>query len=157
MKDLETIVRTHPFFQGMKAAHLALVSKGARELHFEKGEVIFNQGEPANQFYLIQHGIVALEAHEPCSCASLVQVLGKGDVLGWSWLFQPFNWNLRARAIEPVSVISLDAAHLLACAEENREFGYELMKRVVQVLIHRLQAARHRLIEAETADAVGVA
>lgn len=152
MKDFETIVRTHPFFHGMKASHLALLSKGAMELRFGKDQVIFTQGEPANRFFLIQEGIVALEAHEPCGCTSLVQVLGAGDVVGWSWLFQPFTWNLSARAIEPVTVIALDGAHLLACAEESHEFGYELMKRVSQVLIHRLQATRHRLLEAESAE-----
>lgn len=154
MKDLEKIVCCHPFFHGLKASHLALLTRGATELRFDKDQVLFTQGQPANRFYLIQEGIVALEAHDPCGCTALVQVLGSGEVIGWSWLFQPFTWNLTARAIEPVRVIALDGAHLLACAEENHDFGYELMKRVAQVLIHRLQATRHRLVEAESAEIV---
>lgn len=152
MKDVEAIVRTHPFFQGMKASHLALISKGAAELRFERDQTLFTQGQPANRFFLIQEGIVALEAHEPGGCTSLVQVVGAGDVIGWSWLFQPFTWNLTGRALEPVKAVALDGANLLACAEENHDFGFELMKRVAQVLIHRLQATRHRLIEAEAAQ-----
>jgi CRP/FNR family transcriptional regulator, cyclic AMP receptor protein len=156
MKDLETTVRIHPFFQGMKASHLALLCKGATEMRFDKNAVLFNQGQPANRFFLIEQGTVALEAHDPCGCASFVQVLGKGEAFGWSWLFQPFTWNLTARANEPVTAIAFDGAHLLACAEENHEFGYDLMKRVSQVLIHRLQATRNRLIEAEKAELVPV-
>jgi len=75
-----------------------------------------------------------------------IQDLGPGDVLGWSWLFPPFVWHLQARALEPTGAVVLDGAHLLIAAERNGNFGYELMKRVAQVLIHRLQATRKQLL-----------
>lgn len=67
--------------------------------------------------------------------------------MGWSWLFPPFVWHLQARALEPVKTIALSGAHLLTTAEGDREFGYELMKRVAHVVIQRLQVARKQLIE----------
>jgi hypothetical protein len=76
-------------------------------------------------------------------------------VLGWSWLFSPFVWHLQGRAIEPTIAVVLDGGHLLVVAERNHEFGYELMKRVSQVVIHRLQAARRQLLSAQVEAAVG--
>ena len=77
-----------------------------------------------------------------------------GDVLGWSWLFPPFSWNFQARAIEPTSAIVLSGAHLLVTAEGNHDFGYELMKRVAQVVIHRLQATRKQLLAIQVESAL---
>jgi len=75
-----------------------------------------------------------------------IDTIGMGELLGWSWLFPPFVWHFQARAVEPTEAIALDGAQLLIAAERGHNFGYELMKRVAQVVIHRLQAARGRLL-----------
>jgi CRP-like cAMP-binding protein len=138
----------------MKPEQLAVLAEGAQEVSFKPGQVLFRQGEPANGFYLIERGGVAVEAHEPANGTTLVQRLGPGDVLGWSWLFPPFVWHFQARALEPGSAILLNGAHLLVAAERDPGFGYELMKRVAQVVIHRLQAARKQLLDLNVESAL---
>ena len=142
---LESVIVSHPFFEGMKPEYLDVIAGRATEATFESNQILFREGEPANKFYLIQSGRVALEAHEPGGGTVPVQDVGAGDVLGWSWLFPPFVWHFQARALEPTETIVLDGAHLLVAAERNGNWGYELMKRVAQVLIHRLQATRKQL------------
>ena len=146
MNSLSEAITKHAFFHGMKPEHLAMLTNGAKATEFKAGGVLFRQGEPASQFYLIESGKIALEAHEPADGTMLVQTLGAGEVLGWSWLFPPFVWHFQARAIEPTNVIILSGAHLLIAAERYHDFGYELMKRVAQVVIHRLQATRKQLL-----------
>ena len=75
-----------------------------------------------------------------------VQTIGAGEALGWSWLFPPFVWHFQARALEPTKAIAFNGAHLLVACEENHDLGYDLMKRVSQVLIQRLQATRKKLV-----------
>ena len=136
----------HPFFKGMKPEHLALVLAGATCASIKAGQVLFRQGEPASRFYLLQRGRVLLEARAAAHRGAEIQTLGAGEVLGWSWLFAPFVWQFQARALEPGEALVLDGAHLLVEAERNHEFGFELMKRVAQVVIHRLQATREQLL-----------
>jgi hypothetical protein len=69
-------------------------------------------------------------------------------VLGWSWLYQPFHWHFTARAVEPTEAILLDGCRLLIACEEDHDFGYELMKRISQLVIQRLESAQ-RLLERE--------
>ena len=154
MKNLYEAITSHTFFHGMKPEHLAVLTEGAKAITFKAGDVLFREGEPADQFYLIESGKIALEAHEPANGTTLVQMLGAGDVLGWSWLFPPFTWHFQARAIEPTSVIILSGAHLLVVAERNPDFGYELMKRVAQVVIRRLQATRKQLLALQVESAL---
>lgn len=146
MKDLNDTVFHHAFFHGMKPDHLGILVEGAKVVQFKAGDFLFHEGQPANQLYLIESGRVVLEAHEPADGTALVQTLGAGDVLGWSWLFPPFLWNFQARAIEPTSAVVLSGAHLLTTAERDHDFGYELMKRVAHVVIQRLQATRKQLL-----------
>jgi len=150
VNGLDTSIKNHPFFHGMKPEHLSVLIEGAKAVQFKEGDVLFREGEPANQFYLIERGQIALEAHEPAKPTKLVQTLGAGDVLGWSWLFPPFIWHFQARAVEPTSALLLNGAHLLGSAECDREFGYDLMKRLARVVIHRLQATRKQLLARST-------
>lgn len=154
MKTLNEAIAEHPFFQGMKAGHIATLTEGARAAKFKAGEVLFREKEPANQFYLIESGRVVLEAHEPADGTLPIQKLGAGEILGWSWLFPPFAWHFQARAEEPTNVIILNGAHLLVTAERDHDFGYELMKRMTQVVIHRLQATRRQLLDLQMESAL---
>jgi CRP-like cAMP-binding protein len=154
MKTLNEAITQHAFFQGMKPEHLAVLADGARATQFKAGDVLFREGQPANQFYLIESGKIALEAHEPTNGTILAQTVDAGDVLGWSWLFPPFVWHFQARAIEPANVITLSGAHLLVAAERNHDFGYELMKRVAQVIIRRLQATRKQVLALQVESAL---
>ena len=153
MGDMNDTIINHDLFYGMKPGHLAILIDGAKTARFKAGELLFQEGEPANQFYLIQNGKIALETHETANHPIVLQTLGAGDVLGWSWLFPPFSWHFQARAVETANVILLNGANLLASAERDHDFGYELMKRVTQVIIRRLQATRKQLV-AHQADAV---
>ena len=139
------LVLSHPFFAGMSSEERALIamaikSNSQQKVEFGPHEIIFREGEPANRFYLIESGSVMLETHEPADGTFPVQTLKAGDVIGFSWLFPPFTWCLQARALERTRVIALDGADLLVTAEENRMFGYELMKRVGRIAIQRLKA-----------------
>jgi len=154
MNTINESIMKFAFFDGMRPEDLAVLPEGAKAEQFKAGEVLFREREPASQFYLIESGKVALEAHKPANGATLVQTLGAGDVLGWSWLFPPFVWHFQARAIEPTSVIVLNGAHLLAFAERHPDFGYKLMKRVAQLVILRLQATRKQLLALQVESAL---
>lgn len=114
---------------------------------FEPDEIIFREGEPANRFYLIRHGKIALESRGDGESAPLVQFVGEGEALGWSWLFAPYYWHFSARAVEPTGVIFFYGTRLRAQCDEDPAFGYELMKRMAAIVIKRLQIARVQLIQ----------
>ena len=146
-QSLEEMLADHPFFKGMKPAHLGIVAGAAMKTHMETDQFIFREGDPANRLYLIQKGRVALEAPGTESTATRFEIIGAGDMLGWSWLFPPFYSHFAARALEPTEGIFLYGTRLREECDQNPEFGYDLMKRTVAVVIQRLQATRGRLVE----------
>ncbi len=136
-----------PFLKSLPASAQVILLEHATTASFRPNDVIFREGQPANQFFLIEEGHVEIEACSPRHPDVAVQIIGPGDALGWSWLFEPFTWSFQARAVDPVKLLVLDAAHLLRLSNENHEFGYELMKRLARLVICNLQATRRRLVE----------
>ena len=69
-------------------------------------------------------------------------------MLGWSWLFPPYCWHFDAVAEEDTDAISFPAARLRDDCEADKAYGYAVMKQVAELLIHRLQATRLKLVQA---------
>ena len=146
VKAVESVIADHPFLRGLKPEHLLLLADSAMRMRYEVGELIFREGDPANRFYLIEQGQVSLESHRKDEAPVAVQVIGPGDVLGWSWLFPPYYWHFDARVLEPTTAVFFYGTRLREQCEQNHDFGFEVMKRMTHVVIHRLQAARKQLL-----------
>jgi CRP/FNR family transcriptional regulator, cyclic AMP receptor protein len=144
---LERIVREHPFFAGLEEEFGRLVCGCAKNVRFDAGRYLFHEGEPANEFYLIRHGRVALELTGPGRGPVTFQTLGEGEIVGVSWLIPPYRWTFDARALTLVRAIAIDAACLRQKCEADHDLGYELMKRFLPILIQRLQATRLQILD----------
>ena len=99
--DLAVLVAKQKFFQGLAPQHLSLLTEAAMLKEFASDELIFREGDPANRFYLILDGEVALESTPKSGAPARLQTIGAQDVLGWSWLFPPYYWHFDARALQP--------------------------------------------------------
>jgi CRP-like cAMP-binding protein len=146
-RDFTRLLASHPFLRDLAPEHLQHLAVNAVSVRCRAEEFLFREGEPANRFYLIQSGCVALEAHLRDEAPVEVQRLGAGEVIGWSWLFPPCHWNFDARALEPVTAISFYGTRLRDQCDQDHHFGYEIMRRMTHVVIDRLQATRRQLLE----------
>jgi CRP-like cAMP-binding protein len=147
METTETVIASHPFLRGLGREVLPMLSAAATLDHYGVGELIFHERREADRLYLLQHGHVVLEAFVPGRGTVVLQTLGPGEALGWSWLFPPHRWQFSARSVDATQIISFDAVRLRELAEEHPDFGRELVTRMVQVLLTRLQATRSKLEE----------
>jgi CRP/FNR family cyclic AMP-dependent transcriptional regulator len=139
-------VALHPFLVGMNPTQLALLSDCAIAVHSKKGQTILRQGELANRFYLIESGKVVLESGEKSGNPLIIETIGAGDLLGWSWMFPPYVWNFTARATEPTDAIFFYGTILREYCERDPSLGYELFKRMAPIMLRRLQAARKKML-----------
>jgi CRP-like cAMP-binding protein len=144
---VDTILREHSFFQDVADRHINDVVQHAMPVSFEMGQLIFRQGESANEFYVITEGLVALEVFAPRQGPVQLMTIGAGEVLGWSWLFEPFVWHLDARALEPIQAIKLDGVALRQECDQNHELGYHLLKHAVWIIEQRLQACMLQMLD----------
>jgi CRP-like cAMP-binding protein len=124
-----------------------LATRCATEQHVDAGAQLCREGEPADVFYLITSGLVALEVVVPGRDALLVETLHDGDLLGWSWLYEPKRWQFDARAVEPCRLLVFDGACVRSACAAEPELGYAFMQRFAAVMVERLQATRLQLLD----------
>ena len=150
--ELASDIAAIPFLKGMSDQHIRVLAGCACRIHFEKGTIIFQQGETANRFYLIADGTVELEAALESGERRIVAgTIGRGGVLGWSWLFPPYEWQFTARALAQTYALFFYGTVLRKHCETDPSLGFELFKRMGKEMVKRLQSARRRLLEAEAA------
>jgi CRP/FNR family transcriptional regulator, cyclic AMP receptor protein len=147
VRTLEGVLAGHPFFREIDPRYLQLAVGCAANVRFNPGELIFREGHPAEHFYLIRAGKIALETPVPGRGSVMVQTLGAGDILGWSWLVPPYNWRFDGRAAEMTRAVVFDGKCLREKCEQDHQLGYELQKRVIAVLGEHLDATRFRLLD----------
>jgi CRP-like cAMP-binding protein len=144
METLEPILKKHPFFKDLDQKHLDIIVGCASNVRFKEGEVILKEEESADKFYLIREGKVAIYIAKPRSIT--IQTIHAGDILGWSWLIPPYRYRFSARSAGGTRAIALDGKCLRGKCEENHELGYNLLKRIINVLTERLGATRLQLL-----------
>lgn len=147
IEGLERLLREHAFFAGMSDADRALIAGCAANEVRKAGEYVYREGDPADKFYVIRHGRVALEVHAPHRAPIIVDTLGPDEVLGWSWLLPPYRNAFDARAVELTRLVSLDATCLRGKMDEDPVLGYSLYRRFAPIIAERLAAARRQMID----------
>jgi len=147
IEDIARLVASHPVLADLPGDTAALVSGCARNVSVAEGQHLLVEGEPAGSLYLLRRGRVSLEIRSPGRGPLVIDVLGPGEALGWSWMFPPYRWNFDARAIEPVGAIAVDASCFRGKMESDPAFGYALQRRFTAIVLDRLQATRLRLLD----------
>ena len=146
MERIEEYLARHPFFAGLDQETLQLVTGCATNAHYRPGSNLFREGEPADTFYVIRKGRVALEMRLPTR-EVVLDTAQDGEVVGWSWLVPPYRWTFDARAIDETSVVAFDAVCLREKCAADPAVGYALLQRVVEVMSARVHSARVRLLD----------
>jgi CRP-like cAMP-binding protein len=153
IEGMEAIVREHRFFAGLDEDTIKLIAGCARNVRFNAGEYLFRTDEPADEFYLLRHGRVALDIVAPGRASITTETVGPGEIVGVSWLIPPYRWSQDARAVDLVRAIGMDAKCLRQKCAADHHVGYEMMMRVVPLLVDRLQATRLQLLDVYGAPA----
>ena len=136
----------YPFLRGMSRDQLGVLAEAARDVRFPAGRRLFEDGGNATRFWLIQSGHVSLDLHIPGEGLVVIETIGMGELLGWSWLFPPYKWAFGAAAVTAVEAFEFDAPTVRERCAADPWLGYELSQRITRVLAKRLLATRIRLI-----------
>jgi CRP/FNR family transcriptional regulator, cyclic AMP receptor protein len=146
MITMTDLLTEQPFFADMRPLHIERLSSYARRSVFRAGVRIFPEGGHATRCWIIRDGEVRLDARAHGRPDVAIETLGRGAVLGWSWLFPPYRWQFGAVATEPTLTIEFPGAALRQLCAADPVLGNELTSRLMGVVVERLQATRTRLV-----------
>lgn len=131
---------------GLAAPQRRDIAACATAMTIPAGTDIFTEGDAADACWLIRSGRVVLVSEE-LSGPVVLQTLGGGDLLGWSWLVPPYRWRFGARAADLVEAFRLDGERLRSMIDGDASLGYALALTMLQVVADRLSSTRARLLD----------
>ncbi|MFG2125244.1 cyclic nucleotide-binding domain-containing protein [Streptomyces sp. NPDC048710] len=131
----------------LPAEHRERLLRVAREVSFAAGTRLFEEGRRADRFWIVRTGTVALDLRVPGRRPAVVESLGHGELVGWSWHFPPYVWHLGAEATSPVRAWELDAEAVRDMCAADPGFGRAIAVWVGRVVAQRLPASRVRLLD----------
>ena len=141
----------HPFLKGIPAKYQKVLLRNAQVALISAGEFVFLDGGKADRFYLILRGKIDLLTEEQDvrfdtdSKLGVLQTLGPGEIVGWSWIIPPYRWRFNARAAQETRLLVLDGKALRQKALKDYGLGYQIYKKLVPVMNQRLIASRIKL------------
>jgi CRP/FNR family transcriptional regulator, cyclic AMP receptor protein len=147
-KQQISVLGAHAFLRGMPSAQLAELAELCEHVSIPSRQRLFDEGSRADRFWAIDAGQVTLDASVPGQGRVIIETLGRGDVIGLSWMLAPYQWRFGAVAMQPTQAFVFDAPAVRAACDADPLLGYELSRRFSAVVVRRLQATRARLIEA---------
>ncbi len=147
MKTISDLLAEQPVFAGLAPETLELIAGCGQNVRFTTDERILAENEPADRFYLLRSGRVAVEIDTPRQGPKTIETIGAGDLLGVSWLLPPYRWTFDARAVEPTRALAIDAACLRRKCDADPALGYELFKRFAGLVRDRLNTTRLQLLD----------
>jgi CRP/FNR family transcriptional regulator, cyclic AMP receptor protein len=144
----QSVLGAQPFLRGLSGEQLARLARLCQHVAVPSQHRMFDEGTTADRFWLIDAGQVTLDATVPGQGRLIIGALGRGDVLGLSWLAAPYQWRFGAVTTQPTQGFEFEARPVRMACDQDPALGYELCRRFNAAIVHRLQTTRARLLEA---------
>jgi CRP-like cAMP-binding protein len=145
--NLESIRESSQLLTSLSNTELEFFESVSREAHLVNDEILFEEGGPADSFFIVSKGKIGLELTSPGRAPMVIQTLGPGDLVGLSWFFPPYRWNWRARALEETTLIAFDAIEVRRECEANRDLALEVLGVLAEEVVRRLHRTRIQLLD----------
>lgn len=141
---LETLKRCE-IFLGLDDSDLRKIVAlpSCQERVYQPREIIFEAGEKAEHFYVLDEGRVNLFLRTPPSSSeaagqTVVRIITQGGIFGWAALVSPHLRVVSAVSEQSSRVISISGSELRTLFDRDYRLGYEVMNCLVRVIGSRV-------------------
>jgi CRP/FNR family transcriptional regulator, cyclic AMP receptor protein len=146
----KSVLGAQPFLRGLSDRHLTRLAASCQHIAVPARHRLFEEGATADRFWLVDAGQVKLDAMMPGGSRLIIETLGRGDIVGLSWMMPPYQWGFGAITAQPTQAFEFDARAVRDACDDDPGLGYEISRRFSMAVVRRLQATRTRLLETST-------
>ena len=132
-------LRESELFSGLSSRDLSTIANMCEEARFGEGALVFAQGHSAAWLYIVTEGLIALQTsvrvpHATQPRRTTVALCGRGEIIGWSAMVEPFRYVLSASAWDDSRLIAIDAQLLRRSLKRDPLIGFEVMQSLFHVM-----------------------
>jgi CRP/FNR family transcriptional regulator len=108
MKKTRDILIRSQLFGGLPQEHITELEKIAVAKNYNKGDIIFYDGDEGNGFYLIAAGSVSIYKLSPDGKEQILHIINEGDTIGAVPVFSGKSFPANARALSKTHLLFFD-------------------------------------------------
>ena len=146
-QSITEYLSAHEFFSEFSDDVLKFLCECSSTREIKKGQILFLQGEHADKFYVVRSGLISIQMPAIMGPALEIQAVDEDQVLGWSWLISPYQWNFQTKAEDDSELLQFDGAAILARCEQDPKLGFELVKKFAALMSVGLNTARLKMMD----------
>ena len=121
------LIRSLPVFSKLGEDELEELLRHGDILNYEKGKLLFMQGEILSRYYLILEGWVKLYKSSDAGDEAVLQMLSSGDSLMEAAVFLNIPSLVSAQVVQNVKLLSLPAPIIRQSLQENKKLAMNMI------------------------------
>ncbi|MBX5465825.1 MAG: Crp/Fnr family transcriptional regulator [Clostridia bacterium] len=145
---LAELLARSPIFAGLDPASLAAIGALLRRRQLGAGEVLFEQGEPVRDLFVIERGLVKAFVLTPAGRQQTINLLGAGEVVPHVGFLEGSSYPATATALEESVVWALGRRPLMELLRRDALLAIRLL----EITARRLAELQRRLQETALGD-----
>ena len=148
---VDEVLRSAPLFRELDDEAAAALRSTMSEVHLERGQVLFHEGDEGDRVYVVIDGKIKLGRTAPDGRENLLALLGPGQMFGELSLFDPGPRSATVTAVTDSTVLGLGHADLLPWLTGRPEVARGLLLQ----LASRLRRSNDTLADLVFSDVPG--
>jgi len=109
-------------------------SKSRKNVHFRKGDMIFDDGEQSKGIFMIEKGTAKLSKSGVYGKDQILRFIKEGDLIGYRSLLCGENFQARAEAMTDVEAFFIPADVFLSMLEVDPKLSYAMLQKIAYEL-----------------------
>jgi CRP/FNR family transcriptional regulator, cyclic AMP receptor protein len=145
--DVAQFLKRVRLFERVAAADLDAVVPRLRARSLKKGQVLFRDGDPGEEMYLVRSGTMVVSKPVTGTVEQVLGRAGPGDFFGEMSLFDRAPRSATLQAETDAALLVLDRENLQRLVETSPAAAAEFFHALVHVFIARLRASTDLVAE----------
>ncbi|MFO1429746.1 MAG: Crp/Fnr family transcriptional regulator [Candidatus Competibacteraceae bacterium] len=141
--DLNRMLANLPLFQQLQPEEIATLVQGTRQLHLQKGAILFHKGTQADGFYMVGYGQIKLAFPSSQGAEKVLEIVGPGQSFGEAILFLEKPYPVFAQALIDAMVLHIGKPAIFSALDSDKTLARKMLAGLsmrLHSLIHDVEA-----------------
>jgi CRP/FNR family transcriptional regulator, cyclic AMP receptor protein len=125
--DTEQLLATVQVFAGLEPRELTEIASVAVPRSFDRGEIIFREGDPGDTCYVVRSGTIAIRRDHSDGRSRALAELRPGSIFGELSMFGAETRSATAEALEPSSLVAILRADMQRVIRSSPDIAFKML------------------------------
>lgn len=127
MRRVMELLGHAPIFRGLSPDEIGRIAAGTTQIHAERGNILFQRGDPCVGFHLVAVGQVKLAVGTAAGAEKVIEILGPGRTFGEAVMFTGNPYLVTATALSDSLLLHVGRDALFAELERDPKLARRML------------------------------